>query len=121
MNRTRKNQFSLRLSDEEHALFSIKQRESGLSKTDFLVEMLRDTSIKVYRFNEAINPLYRKLQKIGVNLNQIAVTANSGFFPEAERYVFQMQSEYSAVMESLKAFLENPPTEAKLVKINEVV
>lgn len=68
MKRTRNNQFAIRLSDSEIALFNKKQAASGLSKTDFFVRLLNNSKIKIYCFNEALKILYNELRRIGVNL-----------------------------------------------------
>ena len=120
-NRTRNRNFSVRLSDEEYLLFLKKQSASKLGNTDFFVSMLNDTTIKVYYFNENMNDLYRELRKIGVNLNQISMLANSGRLPEAEREIWNMKSYYNSVMKSLKSFLDKPLINAEILEVRSDV
>ena len=120
-NRTRYRNFSVRLSDEEYLLFLKKQSTSKLGNTDFFVSMLKNTTIKVYYFNETMDDLYRELRKIGVNLNQVAMLANSGRLPEAEREIWNMKSYYNSVMKSLKLFLDKPLINAEILEVRSDV
>jgi len=120
-NRIRNHNFSVRLSDEEYLLFLKKQSASKLGNTDFFVSMLKNTTIKVYYFNETMNDLYRELRKIGVNLNQVAMLANSGRLPEAEREIWNMKSYYNSVMKSLKLFLDKPLINAEILEVRSDV
>ncbi|MCL2072201.1 MAG: MobC family plasmid mobilization relaxosome protein [Oscillospiraceae bacterium] len=94
-----------------------KQQASKLGNTDFFVSLLKGSTIKVYNFNETANELYRELRKIGVNLNQIAMLANSGRLPEAERGIWNMLNAYYGVMESLKLSLDKPLINAEILEI----
>ena len=115
--RKRDRQFAIRISESEQALFNIKQSLSKLSKTDFFVEMVNDTVINNYHFTDEIHEIYRELRKIGVNLNQIAAHANSGYFPQAEQEIKQIYPLYDFVMSQLKSFLEKPLINAKITKV----
>ena len=119
-NRKRDRQFAIRITEEEQALFNIKQSLSGLSKTDFFVEIVNDTVIKMYQFNANIHEIHRDLRKVGVNLNQIAAYANSGYFPQAELEIRQIFTIYESVMLSLKSFLEKPLINAKITEVSLV-
>jgi len=77
---------------------------------------LQGSTIKVFYFSQAINSLYSELRKIGVNLNQIALLANSGYLQQAENEIASMHKSYTEVMERLKAFLDKPPIEISEVK-----
>jgi len=113
-NRTRKNPFCVRLTDDEYNLWLIKHKSSGMGKTEYFVKLLKSSVIKVYFFSEVLNTLCRELRKIGVNLNQIAAYANSGYFPQAEQELRNIYPQFSAVMEKLKAFLDNPLINARI-------
>ena len=119
-NRKRDRQFAIRITEEEQALFNIKQSLSKLSKTDFFAQMVNDTVIKTYQFNAAIHEIHRDLRKVGVNLNQIAAHANSGYFPQAEQEIKQIFSLYESVMLSLKSFLEKPLINAIITDVSLV-
>jgi len=113
-NRKRNRQFAIRITEDELALFNIKQSLAKLSKTDFFVEMVNDTKIISYHFTEEVHEIYRELRKIGVNLNQIAAHANSGYFPQAEQEIRNIYPHYESVIVALKSFLEKPLINAKL-------
>ena len=119
-NRKRDRQFAIRITEEEQALFNIKQSLSKLSKTDFFTQMVNDTVIKTYQFNAEVQEIYHELRKIGVNLNQIATHANSGYFPQAEMEIKQIYPLYESVMLSLKAFLEKPLINARITEVGLV-
>lgn len=113
--RTRNNQFAIRLSDSEIALFNKKQAASGLSKTNFFVKLLNNSKIKIYCFNEALKILYKELRRIGVNLNQIAYLANIGRDYEFKSELYRMSEAYFSVMYRLKSFLEKPLVNAYVI------
>ena len=119
-NRKRNCQFNIRITEEEQALFNIKQSLNKLSKTDFFTQMVNDTVIKTYQFNAEIQEIYHELRKIGVNLNQIAAHVNSGYFPQAESEIKQIYPLYESVMLKLKAFLEKPLINAKVSEVKLV-
>lgn len=116
MKRTRNNQFAIRLSDSEIALFNKKQAASRLSKTDFFIKLLNNSKIKIYCFNEALKILYNELRRIGVNLNQIAYIANIGRDYEFKSELYRMSEAYFSVMDRLKCFLETPLVNAYIIE-----
>lgn len=116
MKRTRNNQFAIRLSDSEIALFNKKQAASRLSKTDFFIKLLNNSKIKIYCFNEALKILYNELRRIGVNLNQIAYIANIGRDYEFKSELYRMSEAYFSVMDRLKCFLEKPLVNAYIIE-----
>jgi len=119
VNRKRKNYFAIRISDDELNLWESKQRISGLSKTEYFVKLLKNSVIKVYFFGQEITELHKDLRKIGVNLNQIAYYVNAGYFPQAEQEIKNIYAMYSAVMGSLKAFLDCPLINARIFESGE--
>lgn len=113
--RSRNNQLALRLSDNEMEMFNKKQSASKLSKTDFLVKLLKNSVIKVYCFNDTIKIVFNELRKIGVNLNQIAYLANIGRDYEFKSELARMSEAYFSVMDRLKNFLEKPLVNAYII------
>lgn len=118
MTRTRNNQFALRLSDDELALWNKKQRASRLNKTAFFIQMLKAATIKAFFFSDALKILHHELRKIGVNLNQVAYIANIDRSYEAKDLLLQMSDEYFAVIERLKSFLDHPLVNAYTVEVD---
>ena len=117
--RTRNNQFALRLSASELALWNKKQSASGLNKTAFFIQMLKVATIKVFFFSDALKLLYHELRKIGVNLNQIAYLTNIDRSFEARDLLTRMSAEYFAVIDRLKSFLDHPLVNAYTVEVDE--
>ena len=111
MNRNRDKQFNIRLTEKELDMFECKRQASGLSKTDFFVKMVRDSNIKVYRFDDDVKAIIHELRKIGVNLNQVAYLANTFQSDKAQIELRYYQNSFCAAMDRLSAFLDKPLTE----------
>ena len=111
MKRNRNVQFNIRLTESELAAFEKKRAESSLGKTDFFVKMVRDSNIKVYRFDDEIKAIIHELRKIGVNLNQVAYLANTFQSDKAQTALRYYQNSFCAAMDNLSAFLDKPLTE----------
>ncbi len=56
-NRRRYHSISLKLTDEELQLWNTKHEASGLSKTDYLMQAIRSSEVKVYSIEESIAPI----------------------------------------------------------------
>ena len=115
--RKRNNQFAIRLSDSELALWNSKQSASGLGKTEFFLKMLKSTRIKVYSFNESLKLLYNELRHIGGNLNQAAYLVNVGGYPEAAIEIGAMYQEFMNLMNKFQKFIDNPMINATVVDV----
>ena len=115
--RKRNNQFAIRLSDSELALWNSKQSASGRSKTEFFLKMLKSTRIKVYSFNESLKLLYNELRHIGNNLNQAAYLVNVGGYPEAAIEIGAMYQEFMNLMNKFQKFIANPMINATVVDV----
>lgn len=118
-NRIRSHQLSFRLTEKELARWNKKQKASGLNKTEFLLKILDKSDVKIYQFNNTLKAISFELQKVGVNINQIAYLANSGRFPEAESSLRAIQKRYDSVMESLESFLNKPIVDMYVVEAGE--
>ena len=77
-NRRRYHSISLKLTDEELQLWNTKHEASGLSKTDYLMQAIRNSEVRVYSIEESIAPIVHEIRKIGTNLNQLAYFSNIG-------------------------------------------
>lgn len=106
--RKRERQICLRLSDEEYALFEKKCSDSGMSKTDFLVSILKNSTVKVYRIEEAIRPMMKELRYIGSNINQIAYFSNIGQEQAVRDNIESIRRSHNLLMEEISDFLKNP-------------
>lgn len=76
--RLRQRQLTLRLFDEEYELLDMKAKSAGISKSDYLRNMiLFGTSQKQTTFSdEAADRLILEISRIGTNINQIARYVN---------------------------------------------
>ena len=115
--RKRNNQFAIRLSDSELALWNSKQSASGMGKTEFFLKMLKSTRIKVYSFNENLKLLYNELRHIGGNLNQAAYLANIDRFDIAAQEIDAMYREFMNLMNKFQKFIDNPMINAMIIDI----
>lgn len=75
---TKKYEICLRLNEAERKKLEQDTALSGLSKTDYLRSLIMGTEIKPRRPAE-LKELYLAVNRIGVNINQIARKANAGF------------------------------------------
>jgi len=115
--RKRNNQFAIRLSDSELALWNGKQSASGLGKTEFFLKMLKSTRIKVYSFSETLKELYNELRHIGNNLNQAAYLVNIDRFEAAAMEIDMMFNEFEETMRRFQKFIDNPMINATVVDV----
>ena len=115
--RKRNNQFAIRLSDSELALWNSKQSASGMGKTEFFLKMLKSTRIKVYSFNETLKALYNELRHIGGNLNQAAYLVNVDRFDVAAREIDAMYREFMNLMNKFQKFIDNPMINATIIDV----
>lgn len=120
MPRNRNRQLSIRLSEKEIAVFERKCTAARLSKTEFLLKLLRSSKIQVFQFSSMIKTLHGELRKIGVNLNQIAYLVNIGHDVQAKYELHQMLRQYEEVLDRLKHFLDAPLVNAKIISEDEL-
>ena len=111
MNRNRDKQFNIRLNAKEFAAFEKKRKASGMSKTDFFMQLVRSSNIRVYRFDDEVKAIMHELRKIGVNLNQVAYLVNIMQDGKALKELGLMQNSFCAAMDRLSRFLDKPLVE----------
>ena len=78
-NRKRNRPLSIYLLDEEYEILEAKKDEANLTKSDFIRNLILFGAAheRTVFSRDAERALIRELNKIGTNLNQIAVRANS--------------------------------------------
>ena len=108
-NRRRYNSVSLKLTDEELQLWNTKHEASGMSKTDYLMQALRDSEVRIY----SIAPLIHEIRKIGTNLNQLAYFSNIGQDDKVRAEIGAIRRTNEAVMKRILEFLDNPKFKIK--------
>jgi len=74
-NRKRSETLTVRLTKAERDRIAAQAARAGLSLTEYILALSRDTPILV---PPNLTPLLRELKRIGNNLNQIAARVNSG-------------------------------------------
>ena len=107
-NRRRYHSVSLKLTDEEFKLWNTKHEASGLSKTDYLMQTLKDSEVKIYSIADDIAPLIHEIRKIGTNLNQLAYFSNIGQDDKVRAEIGAIRRTNEAVMKKILGFLDNP-------------
>ena len=81
---------------------------SGLSKTDYLMQAIRNSEVRIYSIEESINPLIHEIRKIGTNLNQLAYFSNIGQDDKVRAEIGAIRRTNDKVMEQLADFISNP-------------
>ena len=78
--RFRNNRFGVRLFDEEVAILENKAKEQGLSKTEYIREIILYSEIKENNrkvlSDKKFTKLLYEINRIGNNINQIAYNSN---------------------------------------------
>ena len=115
-NRRRYHSISLKLTDEELQLWNTKHEASGLSKTDYLMQTLRNSEVRIYSIEESITPLIHEIRKIGTNLNQLAYFSNIGQDSKVRAEIGAIRLANDNVMEQIENFLKNPEFTVKGVE-----
>lgn len=90
---------AVRLTPEEHARLSMLRAKSGLTTSALFRKLLMGTKIRE-RPPEAIRDLYVEVNRIGVNINQVARQCNAGLTePDsaARQMLFLLQKVYERV------------------------
>ena len=106
--RKRDRQLCLRLTDDEFALFEKRCSDSGMSKTDFLVAVLKNSTVKVFRIDEAMRPLISELRHIGANINQLAYFSNIGHEQAVRDNIESICRSHNRLMAEISEFLKAP-------------
>lgn len=107
-NRKRNHSISLKLTDEEFQLWNTKHKASGLSKTDYLMQAIRRSEVRIYSIEDSIVPLIHEIRKIGTNLNQLAYFSNIGQDEKVRAEIGAIRRNNDTVMGQLSDFLKNP-------------
>ena len=108
VNRKRYHSISLKLTDEELQLWNTKHKASGLSKSDYLIQAIRNSEMRIYSIEESINPLIHEIRKIGTNLNQLAYFSNIGQDDKVRAEIGTIRRTNDKVMAQLAGFISDP-------------
>lgn len=85
----------MRLTEEERLHLDQLAQESGLSRSNVVRACLEQTELRPYQPAE-IGDLYREINRIGVNINQIARSVNAGIATaeDARQALFLLRQVY---------------------------
>ena len=108
VNRKRYHSISLKLTDDEYQLWNTKHKISGLSKTDYLMQAIRNSEVRIYSIEESISPLIHEIRKIGTNLNQLAYFSNIGQDDKVSAEIEAIRHTNDKVMAQLADFISDP-------------
>ena len=112
-NRKRYHSISLKLTDDELELWNTKHKASGLSKTDYLLQAIRNSEVCIYSISDDIAPLIHEIRKIGTNLNQLAYYSNIGQEERVRAGIGNIRCDNEVVMRKILEFLDNPKFKIK--------
>ena len=105
-NRKRNISVSVRMTPEEKIQFDKKVLKSGLTQSDFFIKTALQKEIKVVGSVEQLDRLIFEINKIGVNLNQIAKRMNEGNFFQAEEALEKIKTDYKKSLDVMIDLLE---------------
>ena len=94
---------SVRLTAEEREHLDRLAKESGLSLSNVIRSCINRTEIR-QRQPAEINDLYKEINRIGVNINQIARSVNAGIAraEDAKRGLYLLDQVYELMYEVAK-------------------
>lgn len=93
----------LRLSSDELEIINRKAKTMGLSKTKYLITCALNRSI----VSKADQSILMNMQKIGVNINQMAHIANSKKDTQTLEYLKSVLDNYHKEFEMIRVILQN--------------
>lgn len=99
----RSERLECRLTVAEKNVIAQRAAERGMTLTDYAYQRLTQSRMKVPTVNPAIHQLVVELNRIGVNLNQIARAMNSGkpLPPDFPRVLASLESVLHRALEGL--------------------
>lgn len=112
-NRKRYHSISLKLTDDELELWNTKHKASGLSKTDYLLQAIQDSEVRIYSISDDIAPLIHEIRKIGTNLNKLAYYSNIGQEKRVRAEIGNIRHDNEIVMKKILEFLKSPKFKVK--------
>ena len=115
-NRKRYHSISVKLTDEEFQLWNTKHKASGLSKTDYLIQAIKNSEVKIYSIEESLAPLIHEIRKIGTNLNQLAYFSNIGQDDKVRNEIKTIRQTNDKIMGQISDFIRNSKFSIKGIK-----
>ena len=103
MNKTRPEQLSFRVNEEEYQKLQERVQESGKNQQEYILSCVLDKKIVN---TDGIKELIPELKRIGNNLNQIAKRCNEGGVLPSEAEVREQGEELKQVWQLLRRYLQ---------------
>ena len=117
INRKRDRAVTLRMTDSEYDEFNNKVSNSGLSRQDFFIRMIKGFRInsaeslgELKRVNDTLSNLDRQLRGMATNVNQMARIANgTGMLPsdkklqEINTQIWEIRKELGEIWQSIRS------------------
>lgn len=117
INRKRDRAVTLRMTDSEYDEFNNKVSNSGLSRQDFFIRMIKGFRInsaeslgELKRVNDTLSNLDRQLRGMATNVNQMARIANgTGMLPsdkklqEINTQICEIRKELGEIWQSIRS------------------
>lgn len=108
INRKRDRAVTLRMTDSEYEEFNNKVSESGLSRQDFFIRMIKGIRInsaeslgELKKMNEALSNFDRQLRGMATNVNQMARIANGTGMLPSEKALALMNQKINEIRKEL--------------------
>ena len=108
INRKRDRAVTLRMTDSEYDEFNNKVSNSGLSRQDFFIRMIKGFRInsaeslgELKRVNDTLSNLDRQLRGMATNVNQMARIANGTGILPSEKELAQINQKINEIRKEL--------------------
>ena len=108
INRKRDRAVTLRMTDSEYDEFNNKVSNSGLSRQDFFIRMIKEIRInsaeslgELKRVNDTLSNLDRQLRGMATNVNQMARIANGTGMLPSEKALAQINQKINEIRKEL--------------------
>ena len=94
-NRRRNVCVSVRMTPAEKEALDRNAEKAGLSRTEYLIRNALDKGVCVFGSREQMDQLIHEVNKIGVNINQIAKVFNRGMVHTGSHQLEKLQKDFS--------------------------
>ena len=94
-NRRRNVCVSVRMTPAEKEALDRNAEKAGLSRTEYLIRNALDKGVCVFGSKEQMDQLIYEVNKIGVNINQIAKVFNRGMIHTGTHQLEKLQKDFA--------------------------
>jgi len=93
-NRRRNVCVSVRMTPAEKETLDRNAEKAGLSRTEYVIRNALDKGVCVFGSKEQMDQLIREVNRIGVNINQIAKVFNRGMVHTGSHQIEKLQKDF---------------------------